>query len=76
MRNEELAMRTFFSTVFGHRALDGWRGRDSHAPSLDGIHSTPGTLAGLREVDASLEPRGVRTDEIAMDTRHRERGWG
>ena len=34
------------SAVFGHRALDGWRGRDSHAPCLDGIHSTPGSVGG------------------------------
>lgn len=25
------------SAVFGHRALDGWRGRDVHAPSADGL---------------------------------------
>jgi len=45
-----------FSTVFGHRALDGWRGRDSHAPSLDGILSTPGSIGGTEERPAI--PRG------------------
>ena len=25
------------SAVFGHRALDGWRGRDVHAPSGGGL---------------------------------------
>ena len=46
-----------FSTVFGHRALDGWRGRDSHAPSLGGMHSTPGSVSGTEGGGCHTERR-------------------
>ena len=35
-----------------------------------------GALVGERGVDASLRRRGVGGDGNAVDTRHRERGWG
>ena len=40
------------SAVFGHRALDGWRGRDVHAPSAGGLQFKAGDVifsaGGLR----------------------------
>ncbi len=74
MKNEELAMRTgFFQPSSGIEPSTVGAAETATPPAWTVSTQHRGTLAGLREVDASLEPRGVRADGIAMSTRHRER---
>ena len=67
------------SAVFGHRALDGWRGRDVHAPSAGGLLCKAGEIYlcadGLRGGEGKEKGGDIwRFEKIVVNLQEDEKG--